>query len=60
MKFYSHLTVVDESDTGVAANRGRYELVPALIALLVLSQGTAEVKAKAICELFSGRRLLKP
>ena len=60
LKFYSKLTVVDETGHGSEQTRGRYELVPIMIALVGLSQGTADVKAKAICELFSGKRFLKP
>lgn len=37
IKFYSKLTVMDDSEIGTAASKGRYELVPALIALLVIS-----------------------
>ena len=59
INFYSKLTVVDESEIGLAATRGRYELIASLVALITLSQGSTDVKAKVICELFSGRKLLK-
>ena len=42
LKFYSKMTVIDETQVGVASTRGRYELVPAMIALIALSQGTAD------------------
>ena len=57
--FYAKFIVVDESEVGQNAQR-YYALTPSLIALIALSQGSADVKAKAICELFSGRRFLKP
>jgi len=60
INFYSRLTVVDGSEVGIDAKRGRYELIAGLIALITLSQGSTDVKAKAICELFSGRKLLNP
>ena len=59
INFYSKLTVVDESEIGLAATRGRYELIASLVALITLSQGSTDVKAKVICELFSGRKFLK-
>mmetsp|Transcript_5395 Transcript_5395/g.6662 ORF Transcript_5395/g.6662 Transcript_5395/m.6662 type:complete len:155 (+) Transcript_5395:17-481(+) len=37
LKFYSKLTVIDDEEVGVASTKGRYELVPALIALIALS-----------------------
>ena len=60
LNFYSKFVVSDDSEVGPAAKNGRFELTPALIALISLSQGTNDVKAKAICELFSGKRFLKP
>ena len=55
---------MDESEAiGESSKRnlkGRYETLSILIALIALSQGTQDIKAKAICELFVGKRLLKP
>ena len=41
-------------------SEGRYCLVPTLIALIFLSQGNAENKAKAIGELFSEHSFFQP
>lgn len=41
-------------------SRAKYQLTPTLIALIMLTQGSPDIKAKAICELFCGQRLLKP
>lgn len=49
--------MVDSSDPYSKANK-RYSLVPTQIALIFLSQGTTEVKAKAICELFTETEFL--
>ena len=42
------------------ALRRRYSLVPLQVALIFLAQGKPEIKAKAICELFSGDEFLNP
>ena len=59
-KFYSYFRVKDYSSQDREKPIERYCMVPALIALIFLSQGTIDVKAKAISEVFSGQRLLKP
>ena len=56
LRFYSKLQVVDET----SAQGVWYDLTPIMIALFALSQGTNGTKAKAICELFTIKKLLKP
>ena len=50
-RFYSKFIVIDENKV---ERRGKYLLTPTLIALIMLAQGSADIKAKAICELFCG------
>ena len=58
-RFYSKFIVIDENDVGSQSGRGQYSMTIALVALICLSQGSSDIKAKAICELFSGHRFLK-
>ena len=60
VRFYSKFIVVDEQGGDeesfpLATKRGSYQLIPALISLITLSQGPSDIKAKAICELYSGQ-----
>ena len=48
INFYSKFRVTDDGK-----DSKRFSLIPALIALYFLSQGSTEHKAKAICDLFS-------
>ena len=56
-RFYQKFVVVDATN---GRSRAKYHLTPTLIALIMLTQGSPDIKAKAICELFCGQRLLKP
>ena len=56
-RFYQKFVVVDATN---GRSRAKYQLTPTLIALIMLTQGSPDIKAKAICELFCGQRLLKP
>ena len=53
-RFYSKFLVVEEAENAQGRSRRRYALIPTLIALITLSQGAPDVKAKSVCELFSG------
>ena len=54
-RFYSKFIVVDqnEDDEERRTFNERFSPVPTLVALIFLAQGSTDVKAKAICELFS-------
>lgn len=52
-RFYSKFVVIE----GTGQN-ARYSLVPTLVALIFLSQGTSDEKAQAIGELFSEHRFM--
>ena len=53
-RFYSKFVVIE----GTGQN-ARYSLVPTLVALIFLAQGTSEEKAHAIGELFSEHRFMQ-
>ena len=55
-RFYSKLVVVEEDENEV---KERFGLVSTLIALIFLSQGTADTKSRAICDLFTEGQGLK-
>ena len=63
-EFYSKFIVIDESKKGHARTSmnldSNYALIPTLIALIFLSQGNAENKAKTIGELFSEHSFYQP
>ena len=61
INFYKKFVIVDanEGEEDRIYNE-RYSTVPTLIALTYLSQGSPDVKSKAICELFTQQQFLEP
>ena len=59
MRFYSKFVVMDQGSQE-GEWRKRYSLVPTQIALIFLAQGTSDIKARAICDLFDSNDFLSP
>lgn len=58
-RFYSKFIVMDQSDQS-GPSRKRYSLAPTQIALIFLAQGSVQVKARAICELYTDAQFINP